>query len=396
MAKVCFTWELGQGYGHLVRYRALINALVDAGHAVSFIVKDESRAKRVFSDLPIGIFAIEPGYTPPGERLVRLNSYAEILHDFGFHSPERLRRQVDAWLRYFSRLRPDVVIADHSPSALVATRIARIPTVFSGNGFTVPPRTTPMRPLRYWNVGEREQLPEHEALVLRSCNAVFEDHGCTPCRALADVLETELEWLLSFAELDHYGGREHGHYLGTYPDRTFGAVPNWKSCVGPKIFAYLSVRTLNDSLVRALRAVAGNLCIHAPQMGAGEFEKLPRDRLVVEPDPVNIDAVAGSADLVITNGSLNTVAAFLRAGIPQLVLPNNLERHMVSRQLELTGAGLLALWREPDRLTEKLRALLDERAFARNAENFARRYETARAAQQLNRMLEDLSPYLVP
>lgn len=390
MAKICFTWELGQGYGHLVRYRALIDRLLGQQHKVTFIAKDPARADKVFAGMAVTVLPIEPGATPPSERLVRLNSYPEIMHDFGFRRPEYLRRQLEPWLGILRAQQPDVLIADHSPTALIAARISGLRVISSGNGFTVPPRVTPMPPLRYWSGREREQLVDHEQLVLGTCNTVLREHGVEPLAAVAELFTTDGEWILSFPELDHYPHREAADYLGSFSAQGFGAPPHWRSVDGPKLFAYLSVATLSAELVTAISSGKGNLCIHAPALPPREFARLPPERTVVAAQPVDLAAVAGIADAVITNGSLNSVAGFLAAGVPQLALPNNLERHMVGRRLELAGGGLMARWRNPERLADKLRAVIGDRSFRRNAERFATRYSTATALQQCERMEADL------
>tara|TARA_R110002096_G_scaffold152214_1_gene315197 strand:+ start:478 stop:1671 length:1194 start_codon:yes stop_codon:yes gene_type:complete len=394
MTQICFTWELGQGYGHLVRYRLLIARLLERGHQVAFIAKDAARARKVFDGMAVNILPIEPGHTPPSERLVRLNSYPEILHDFGFRRPEYLRRQLEPWLRKFQALQPDALIVDHSPTALVAARIRGLRVISSGNGFTVPPRVAPMPALRYWSGREREQLVGHEQRVLDTCNTVLRAHGAAPLAAVAELFTTAVEWILSFPELDHYGVREGADYLGSFSAEGFGVPPRWQAIDGPKLFAYLSVARLSAELLSALRSSNGNLCIHAPALPPEEFARLSPERTVVSSRPVDLAVVAGTADAVITNGSLNSVSGFLAAGVPQLALPNNLERHMVGRRLELTGGGLMARWHQPARLPDKLRTVISDRAFRRAAEQFATRYRSASALQQCERMLADLDRVL--
>ena len=237
----------------------------------------------------------------------------------------------------------------------------------------------------------REQLVEHEQQVLDTCNVVLAELGAPALGALAELFDADCEWLLSFAELDHYGERDGARYLGSFPAAGFGAAPRWRSVTGPKLFAYLSTPTINQALLDAFSAVDANLCIHAPALTAGERGRLDPERTIVAPQPVDIGAVARAADGVVTNGGLNSVAAFLAAGVPQLALPNNLERHLVGRRLELVGAGLMAPLREPGRLPEKLRAVISDRAFARAAERFAARYADSIAAQQTASMLADLN-----
>jgi len=122
--------------------------------------------------------------------------------------------------------------------------------------------------------------------------------------------------------------------------------------------------------------------------------RLAAQRTVVEPAPVDLKFVAATADAVITNGSLNSVSGFLAAGVPQLALPNNLERHMVGRRLELAGGGLMAPWHKPERLADKLRAVVGDRTYRRGAERFAARYNTTSAMQQCDSMMADLNRVL--
>ena len=219
MAKVCFTWELGQGFGHLVRYLAIIRRLLERGDEVYFLAKDAERARTVFATLAVHVEQIEPGYTPPEETLSTLNSYAEILHKFGFFAPDALERQLQPWCQTLTTLQPDVLVVDHSPTALLANRICQKPMISSGSGFTLPPRTSPMRPLRYWAVGNRDALAVTERLVLRVVNEVLRRAGIAPLSDLCDLLLADCEWLLTYAELDHYGTRDGGRYLGSVPPR---------------------------------------------------------------------------------------------------------------------------------------------------------------------------------
>lgn len=394
MARVCFSWELGQGYGHLVRYRTIITRLLERGDEVSFIAKDAARARAVFAGMAVSVLPVEPGSTPAAERLVRLNSYPEILHDFGFRRPACLRRQLEPWLDHLSRLQPDVLVADHSPTALVAARVTGVCVISSGNGFTVPPRVTPMPPLRYWSGRGREHLAAHEHRVLETCNAVLREQGAAPLATLAELLAADSEWILSFPELDHYGVRDGAHYLGSFTAADFGARPRWQAVGGPKLFAYLSVSALTPEFLAAIDSLNANLCIHAPQLPAEEFARLAAPTTMVEPAPVDLKLVAATADAVITNGSLNSVSGFLAAGVPQLALPNNLERHMVGRRLELAGGGLMAPWHKPDRLPDKLRAVVGDRAYRRGAERFAARYRADSATQQCDAMMADLDRVL--
>src|SRR5690606_4495882 len=74
----------------------------------------------------------------PSERPYGAASYADVLAMFGYASREGLGALVAAWDNLFAAFMPDLVVADHAPTALVAAAGA-IPAVAIGNGFTLPP-----------------------------------------------------------------------------------------------------------------------------------------------------------------------------------------------------------------------------------------------------------------
>lgn len=394
MATICFTWELGQGFGHLIRYRNLIEQLIADGHCVSFLAKNATSAARVFEGLKVSIIGVEPGSTPQAHRLPFLNSYPDILYNFGFYDSEALLPQVDRWQQIFADIQPDILIIDHSPSALLASRALACPVISSGSGFTVPPRATPMKPLRYWTMRHREHLLAREQHVLAVCNEVLRRCGEKTLDSLCELLNTGNEWLATFPELDHYGERRDGQYLGTFFSSGFGAAARWHAVTGPRVFAYLPAPALADELLGALTAVEANLCVYAPNMPATELEKLPPDRTVKMLEPVELATVAERAEVVLTNGGLNTVAGFLHAGVPQLALPNNMERHLVGRRLELTGGGLMAPLNRAENAGKMLYALVHDRAFKRAAERFAERYAAHTASRQTSAMVADIERLL--
>ncbi len=332
MARFAFTWELGQGLGHLVRYLPLVRTLVERDDDVWFLVKNVGQAERVFSGLPVRIEQIEPGITPRALQLKTLNSYPEILRNFGFYSGA-LEKQVAAWIGMFGQIDPDLLVIDHSPMAMLANRISKIPSIVSGTGFTVPPSTTPMRPLRYWELPARDNLLRIEREVLRSANSALRRFDAPPLQTLSQLFDCDVIWLLSFPELDHYGERVQASYYGNFAVPGHGEQPTWKDLDAPKVFAYLSSAQLPTEFVAAITELNVNLCLFAPNI-----EAVPKgfdDSLVFHShEPIDLVVAAAECDVAVTNGGLNTVSSFFQAGIRQLVIANNLERYMVGRRLE--------------------------------------------------------------
>ena len=158
MSRILFAWELGGGYGHTSRFLPIGLKLRDRNHEVIFVLKDLSHAEMIlgrhgfsFLQAPIWLPKMTGLSNPP------LN-YPEILLRFGFHNKETLASMVKAWRQLFALVRPDLLILDHAPTALLASYGGKIPRTIIGSGFSSPPRITPMPNMRAWQKSESSQI----------------------------------------------------------------------------------------------------------------------------------------------------------------------------------------------------------------------------------------------
>ncbi|MDA0821542.1 MAG: hypothetical protein O3C28_03855 [Proteobacteria bacterium] len=395
MAKIVFTWELGQGYGHLVRYVELIKRLLKDQHDVWFLAKNSERAKSVFGELPVHVEGIPAGYTPVSERLSELHSNPDILHNFGFFASAPLEQQLRGWVEKLAAINPDLLIIDHSPMIQLANQVCRIKSIASGSGFTVPQASSPMRPMRFWSMPDLSNVCARESRVLAIINQVLHRYGTSPVAAVADVLSTDKQWLWTFRELDHYGFREAGNYLGNFPQADFGDAPTWGGGDRIKLFAYLSGNTLPREFPLAVKKIDADLCLFAPNLRFGEIEKFAGVEFQRATTPVDLARAAVECDAALTQGGLNSASTFLLYGKPVVTLVDNLERYMVGRRLELLGAGLSVPVHEAKLLYEKLRVVVNDRSFSRNAERFRERYRRDTVDAQLDRAMLDISDLLL-
>jgi len=388
MAKIVFTWELGGGLGHLVRYRALVGLLCERGHAVGFIARDPERARRVFGHLPVSVEHAPWDSTPPALRIVSPNSFAEVLWNSGFADLASLTDRLRRWRDCLDAARPDVIVADYSPTAVLAGQhLLGLRTIVSGNGFYLPPALRPLPPLRYWQPADRESLARSEAALLVNLNAALLALGGRPVPSVVDAILTGECFLQSFEEFDHAYERPDADYLGAYPDASFGLAPEWPAGAGPKLFAYLEPSVLLPELLAAFAALDVRVCLYAP--GADPAAECG-GRVTWMPGPVDLARAAAEADVYVSNANINSMMAFLLAGKPQLVVPYTLEKYLVGRRLEILGAGLSAPRRKAGDLATKLRAVLTQRPYRRAAERFAGKYaggdEATHAAAMWHRL----------
>src|SRR4051794_25778652 len=120
MGVVLFTWELGGGLGHVMRVAPLANGLAGRGHRVYAALREMRGAGGAFASavrlLPASYRAGLPAVLQP------TRSFADVLADVGFAEPRLLAAHVAAWRTLYDLVRPDLIVFDHSPTALLAAR----------------------------------------------------------------------------------------------------------------------------------------------------------------------------------------------------------------------------------------------------------------------------------
>src|SRR3954470_10726856 len=118
MSKILFSWEGGANLGHVDRMLGVAAILRDRGHVPVFALRDVSRTfTRVVS---LGYQVVQAPTLSP--RSARMNNYAGILATVGWAEAEVLAGLISAWRELFKLVGPDMLMADHSPTALLAWR----------------------------------------------------------------------------------------------------------------------------------------------------------------------------------------------------------------------------------------------------------------------------------
>ena len=214
MAKILFTWELGAGVGHIAPYVRLAQQLVANGHEVCFALKELSQAYTLLHDE--GISYVQAPTNPRGikDRIESTFTYPYILHNIGFSDVPYLTGLLQAWRCLFRLYEPDVVIFDHSPTALFAARDSSFGKICMGSGFVTPPAVFPM-PIMTVNSEEQpdmEKIVAHETSMVASANRAASNIGLPPLQGIGDLFDVDVSVFRTFKELDHYPERTGATY----------------------------------------------------------------------------------------------------------------------------------------------------------------------------------------
>lgn len=375
MSRIVFAWQLGANYGHLMTDLPIAERLRALGHDVSFVVSDEFIAAQLLSPANFQ-FVPAPRHARPPASAPALVSYADIMEASGFADEHSLATLTHEWSERIASTRADVIVADHAPMAVLAARLLGIPTVILGTGFTVPPLIAPLPLIRPWETIEPGRLQRLDNRVLRRINSLLARRGLSGFAHLFDMFAGLTTLLTTFPELDPFGPRNHGTYLGPITSEATSTPVQWNIGARHHILAYLrpSVAKLGAILTALEQADAEVICV-VP----GATEELERHfestsiRLLGRPLPLL--SLMPSADLVVSYGGAGLVASSLTAGVPMFLVPENTEQMLGSMQVAKLGAGMVIEPWQPDRNVEPaLQRMLSDGSFTQAAQRFHRRH----------------------
>ena len=386
MSQVVYAWELGANLGHMGAFLPLARELRAHGHTVHWAVARPHEATRLLKGEGFawmqapGVPDQFPGRTP--------ENYAAILLHYGYANPDVLYGLVVAWRELIRLSGAQVVLADHAPTAILAARTLGVPVMLYGNGFTVPPPQAPTPGMRPWLTQDPAVLQARDNAALRAINAVLAEWQLAPLKRVADLFDVAETGLLSFPELDHYGARPGGRYWGAL-SASNGVEPQWPPGAGPKVFAYVRPQGAHHETVLTQLAGLGHpVLVYAPGLSTHDQQRWAGPALRFCQAPVDIHLAAQQAALgVLWAGGGVTALAFLRAGTPLLVLPDQLESYLQGLRIQAMGAGLVwDLARSTEELPSLLARLLGEPGFKASASAFAAAYQHVEPQAILTRM----------
>jgi hypothetical protein len=303
-----------------------------------------------------------------------LNSFPQIMKHTCFNDTEEMHARLLAWRALFADFKPDLIICDHSPSALLAARGIGLPGIAVGNGFVVPPDLTPLPNLRPWREVDLAEMARDEALVLDRVNQVLGRIGEPPLDYLAQIFAANQQALFTFRELDNYAAeRKDAKYWGPLYMQS-GKAPEWPAGPGKRVFAYLQPFPTEASLLEILQAGGQPTLIFAPKLTPELRQRFEGGSLRFSDAPLDLPAVGHECDLAILHGGHGALSVILAMGKPMLLLPMHLEMNLNAMAVMQAGAALSAAQLRPEGMREKFQRLLTEPAFTKAAGDFAARY----------------------
>ena len=386
MARVLYAWELGGNSGHLIGFAPIAAQLEQRGHKILYVVRDLRAAVQHFG--PGQALLAQAPHAPHMARTnVQPASYAEMLAMLGYADATTLAGMVHGWLDLIRLFRPKVLVADYAPTAGLAARIAHMPCVRLDLGFMRPPRREPMPSMLPWQDIPTERLARSEAKVLRRVNAVMRTFGAPPLETLADMLDAQEQFLLTFPELDHYENRGDERYDGPFYADDLGEAREWPKGDRPKVLAYLRPGPGLETALEAIASTGAAAHCFVPGASSQLVARLAPCGINLSATPLKLKELLPGANATVSYGSHGYIAAALTAGVPCVVLPTDVEKAVLARRIVQLGAGAAVNVKRADKdLQCTLETVLGSSHHCSGARVFAQRYIGHRPAQLSGRM----------
>ena len=400
MSRILLCWEIGTDYQHLLSLQAIARFYQSKGHEVWVAGRDVTKLRRLFSDVKINVIqaphsdsAAELGVEKQAPR-----SYADFLRRCGFHHSDALSGLMSAWRSMFSFIKPDLLLCDHAPVALLAARgllrggrygqdrNSPVAKIAVGMPFSVPDDN---RPAGVFFAGDlaKSDIVRYEDDIVKVINKVCIEFSIPCINNLADLLSDFDQCIFqTYSELDHYGYRSHVQrdkttYVGTVvPDFTEPALfPHFR---GPKIYCHVKGTVETPVLLKTLQAIECSAIVLADGIPSAIINAHKSRHILYVDKPVNMQDVLSQSTFAILNGGINSVSLFMKAGIPVALFPLHIEQFLMAKRVEALNAGLQLNLTDVDSALQGLQKV-NSRQKKIAAGLFEEKYQTASAHNEL-------------
>jgi hypothetical protein len=386
MATFLFVWELGHGLGHMTMLQPIVESLIHKGHCVTVALRDLSKAELFFPECQLLQSPIK--LRGSAGQIALPATYVDVLYNTGFRDRDELNSLVRAWQSLIAHVRPDCIVFDHSPTALLASLKFNTKRVLFGVGFCCPPPSPALLPLRRMTLAEIGQAAEIENRVLTNVNSLISSWKAEPLEHVMQLYARPDETILStFSELDHFGPRPEAKYWGIAVKQE-GMDVQWPANGGKKVLAYLKPFPGLPTLLKCLVREGYSTIVLGGPFDPELKRTLAGPTMHFEDRLISLRTIGAECDFAILNGTHVMTTTMLLKGKPLIQFPLYLEGQMTAERVEKFGAGLSVNWSQPDAIELGIAQVAQSESMAECARSFQRRYATESSSDLVERLTD--------
>jgi hypothetical protein len=394
MASVILCSELGRGFGHLAKLADYAVELEAQGYSVKLVCSDLHDAHQIPEFFDIAIFQA-PVFREASLELgvddVDYLNYSTILRRNGYRDIHTLAPLLRGWLHIQATLNADIVVADHAPTAILAAKLLKIPSIITGSGYCVPPLTTPLKSVQPWrDVPEAELTIEDQALLRVVNDTVVElGFGDVRLKNAKELFEESAQWIFSIPEMDHYGARDQP-YVVRWTNSTPRLSPVWPRAQGDKILVNLHADSLYlHALLEQLQL--SNLPVLAviPEVSNGMMERYHNTNINLQREMVDLKQAVDQCNVFINDADHDIVYELMSYGVPSIFLPSRADQIMLAYQLSQQGYSFVGpATAEELNLLALLKMSKDQDQVWLNCSHLSMKYENHKSLNRLHDLVK--------
>lgn len=200
MAHYTLIWELGFGISYAKHMALIAKQLLAKKQYVSIICKDIPLVQSFLAEAEVLLYQA-PYYhcdNPEKLKVTDFNgAYPEILSANQYDDPALLSSLIKAWQTLYDTIKPDVIVCEHAPTAILASG-DRVPIIQIGSG-----TLTPSAHYEYFpSILGGDARHEEQSKLLGSMNQVIKNHGVKPLKKFGDLFKHCQQVITSLPEFD--------------------------------------------------------------------------------------------------------------------------------------------------------------------------------------------------
>lgn len=397
MSRVMFCWELGDDYGHLGKFHPVVVELSHRGHEVYIVAKDLSKVEYFYWPDSVKIIQA-PEWKKRLGKPPATQCFADILLMRGYEFPASLKPVVRAWMHLFDLIRPDVIVLDHSPTALLASRGRKIPRMITSYSFVTPPAGTPPISMRPWEAIDVDRMIKSESMVVTTMNQLAAELNIPSLTYASDIFDVEKVVIYGYKEVDVYRTlRKTEIYNGALIPKNNFSKPVWPYAAATKIFAYLKYgNPQSEIMLSILTALQANVVCFYSGAKPIDYEKYQSPYMHLANTPFDINAMYQQADVVVCHAGGGMVYSALYYGCPMILLPLQLEQYNTSHILDtMKIAILLSKDISSDDALKKVNAFFTDPVYRENAAIFSQRIKSQVSAHSELEICNEIEKLIV-
>ncbi len=394
MASVILCSELGKGSGHLAKLADYAVELEAQGYSVKLVTHDLHAAHQVSEFVDVAVFQapifrdMKAEFGMPDPNYL---SFASILRKNGYRDVHTLAPLLRGWLHLQATLNADIVVADHAPTAILAAKLLKIPSIMTGSGFCVPPLVSPMQSIVPWKDTSASEVALEDDTLLHVINDTVSELGFSDLRfaQVKDVFSDSAQWIFSIPEMDHYGARDQP-YVVRWTNSSPRRVPEWPRARGDKILLFMHANSIYlNSVLEQLQLLQQPVLAIVPEISNGLMERYHGTTITLQRESVNLKLATDECNIFINNADHDLTYELLTYGVPSIFLPNEPDQVMLAYQLVQQGLSFVGP-ATPDQLdiAELIQRSRDQDQVWMNCSHLQMKYENHESLHRLHDLVK--------